>query len=274
MSDVRICTASSSATATSDCRGNVLISGSYGGEYNAWHAAKWGLRGVVLNDAGIGKDEAGIRGLAWLDAIGLPGAAADAWTCHIGDAQHMLAHGTISRVNRAASRLGCIPGQSVRSCAERMQAGPVIEASLPSIKGGKRHVISNAPGRPAVTCLDAAPMLEPGDAGSIVVTGSHAALFRGTADGGVNVDVRAIFFSDAGVGLDNAGIARLPTLDARGIAAATASVESAAIGDALSIYHDGVISFVNSTATDLGARPGMSIQAFIRILLSRWSHSP
>ena len=46
MSPVRICTASSSATATEECRGNVLISGSYGGEYNAWHAAKWGLRGV------------------------------------------------------------------------------------------------------------------------------------------------------------------------------------------------------------------------------------
>jgi hypothetical protein len=273
MTEVRICTAPSSATATGDCRGNVLISGSYGGEYNAWHAARWGIRGVVLNDAGIGKDEGGIRGLSWLDGIGLPAAAADAWTCHIGDPEHMLAHGTVSRVNRAASRLGCIPGQSVRNCAERMQTGPVIEASLPAVEGGRRKVISNTPGEPAVTCLDAAPMLEAGDAGSIVVTGSHAALFRGKPDGVINVDVRAIFFSDAGVGLDNAGIARLPTLDQRGIAAATASVESAPIGDALGIYHDGVMSFINSTAASLGARPGMSIQAFIRIMLSRWRRS-
>jgi hypothetical protein len=102
------------------------------------------------------------------------------------------------------------------------------------------------------------------------VTGSHAALFRGKPDNVINVDVRAIFFSDAGVGLDNAGIARLPTLDARGIVAATAAVDSAAIGDSLSIYHDGVISFLNSTAAALGGRPGMSIQAFIRILLTRW----
>jgi len=270
MTEVRICTAASSATATSDCRGGVLISGSYGGEYNAWHAAKWGLRGVVLNDAGIGKDEAGIRGLAYLDEVGVPAAAADAWTCHIGDADHMLFHGTISRVNRAASRLGCIPGQSVRHCAERMTTGPIVDAPLPSINGGKRHVISHLPGEPAVTCLDAAPMLEPSDAGSIVVTGSHAALFRGKPDGLINVDVRAIFFSDAGVGLDDAGIARLPTLDERGIAAATASVESAAIGDARDIYNQGVISFTNSTANTLGARPGMSIQTFVRILLARW----
>jgi hypothetical protein len=268
--DVRICTAPSSATATGECRGQVLISGSYGGEYNAWHAAKWGLRGVVLNDAGVGKNEAGIQGLAFLDGIGLPAAAADAWTCHIGDAEHMLAHGTVSRVNRAASRLGCIPGQSVRNCAQRMCSGPVIDAALPPLKGGKRHVISNNEGKPEVTGLDAAPMLEPADAGSIVVTGSHAALFRGKPDNVINVDVRAIFFSDAGVGLDNAGIARLPTLDERGIVAATAAVDSAAIGDSLSIYHDGVISFLNSTAAALGGRPGMSIQGFIRILLTRW----
>ena len=270
MSDVRICTAASSATATSDCHGNVLISGSYGGEYNAWHAAKWGLRGVVLNDAGIGKNEAGILGLRYLDGIGLPAAAADAWSCHIGDAEHMLAHGTVSRVNRAAAHLGCIPGHSVRSCAERMRVGPVISVSLPPIKGGKRYLISNTPGEPAVTCLDAAPMLEPEDAGSIVVTGSHAALFRGKPDGVVSVAVRAIFFSDAGIGLDNAGIARLPTLDERGIAAATAAVDSAAIGDSRAIYHDGVISFLNSTAAALGGRPGMSIQALVRILLTRW----
>lgn len=273
MTRARICTASSSATATDECRGNVLVSGSYGGEYNAWHAAKWGLRGVVLNDAGIGKGEAGIRGLAYLDRVGLPAAAADAWSCHIGDAEHMLTYGTISRVNRAASRAGCIPGESVRNCAERMAIGPVADASLPPIEGGKRYVISNVPGEPPVSCLDAAPMLQPGDAGSIVVTGSHAALFRGKPDGVINVEVRAIFFSDAGVGLDDAGIARLPTLDERGIAAATASADSAAIGDARSIYHDGMISFTNATARSCGARSGMSVRSFIDILLLRWRTS-
>jgi len=273
MTQIRICTASSSATATDECRGNVLVSGSYGGEYNAWHAAKWGLRGVVLNDAGIGKGEAGIRGLAYLDRVGLPAACADAWTCHIGDAEHMLAHGTISRVNRAASRMGCMPGQSVRDCAERMAAGPVADAALPPIEGGRRFVIRSVAGEPPVSCLDAAPMLLPGDAGSIVVTGSHAALFRGKPDGVINVAVRAIFFSDAGVGLDDAGIARLPTLDERGIVAATASADSAAIGDAHSIYYDGVISFTNATARSCGAQPRMSIRSFIDALISRWRTS-
>jgi hypothetical protein len=265
-----ILTTPSSATATENCRGNVLVSGSYGGEYNAYHAGKWGIRGVILNDAGVGKDGAGIRGLAYLDGVGLAAATADAHSCHIGDGDHMLAHGVISYVNRAAAARGCVPGETVRQCAERLREAPVIDQPMPPIQGGKRHVISNRLGEPPVVCLDAAPMLEPTDAGSIVVTGSHAALFRGRPDDVVKPDVRAIFFSDAGVGLDGAGIARLPTLDDRGIAAGTASADSAAIGDARSIYQHGVLSHVNRTAAALGAAAGIPVRAFIAGLVSRW----
>jgi hypothetical protein len=267
---VSIRTAPSSATATEDCRGNVLVSGSYGGEYNAYHAGKWGIRGVILNDAGVGKDAAGIRGLAYLDRVGLAAATADARSCHIGDGDHMLAHGVISYVNRAAASWGCVPGESVRQCAERLQAAPVIDAPMPPIRGGKRYVLSRGRGEPAVICLDAAPMLEPGDAGSIVVTGSHAALFRGLPDDVVRPDVRAIFFSDAGVGLHGAGIARLPTLDERGIAAGTASADTGAIGDARSIYDHGVLSHVNRTAAAVGGVAGVLVRTFVADLVARW----
>ncbi|HEX4240155.1 MAG TPA: hypothetical protein VHZ53_02010 [Steroidobacteraceae bacterium] len=266
----RILTASSSATAPGGCRGHVLISGSYGGEYNAYHAGKRGLRGVVLNDAGVGRNRAGIRGLDYLDAVGLAAAAADARTCHIGDGEHMLEHGVISHVNRAAARLGCAPGDSVSECAERMRSGAVVDAPMPAIAGGQRHALSARPGEPALICIDAAPMLEATDAGSIAVTGSHAALFRGKPDGVIRVDVRAIFFSDAGIGLDDAGVARLPTLDERGIAAAAAAADSAEIGNARSIHADGIMSRVNATAAELGARPGDSIRGFIETLLTRW----
>lgn len=266
----RICTTPSSATATSDCRGQVLISGSYGGEYNAYHAAKWGLRGVILNDAGVGKNRAGIRGLDYLDTVQLAAAAADVNTCHIGDGDHMLAFGTISWVNVAAARLGCTPGEPVRRCAQRMCLGAPVNAQMPAVGGGKRFVIGSAAGEPPVIGLDAAPMLEPGDAGSIAITGSHAALFRGKPDGLIGPDVRAIFFSDAGIGLDEAGISRLPTLDARGIPAGAASSDSAEIGDARSIYETGVMSRVNSAAAALGARRGMDIKSFVASLLVRW----
>ena len=195
---ISIVTVSSSAQATASCRGQILISGSYGGEYNAFHAGKWGLRGVVLNDAGIGKDRAGIRGLDYLDLIGLPAATADVMTCHIADADHMLAHGVISHVNAAARALGCMVGQTVRDCAERMKQGEPVVRELPPISGGKRYTMHDKPGEPKVICVDAAPMLEPADTGAIAITGSHAALFRGQPDDVVKPQVSAIFFSDGG----------------------------------------------------------------------------
>ena len=266
---VMIITASSSAQATETCRGQVLISGSYGGEYNAFHAGKWGLRGVVLNDAGVGRDRAGISGLDYLDRVGLPAAAADAMSCHIADGEHMLAHGRISHVNAAAGALGCSVGQSVRDCAELMKRGEPVVRELPAISGGKRYTMRAEPGEPKVICLDAAPMLEEADAGAIAITGSHAALFRGQPDDVIKQRLYAVFFSDAGVGLDGAGIRRLPELDKRGIAAGAVAAMSAPIGDARAIYREGILSHVNETAMRLGATPGQPLAAFVEVLLDR-----
>lgn len=265
---VRIFTTASSATAPEECRGHVLVSGSYGGEYNAYHAGRHGIRGVILNDAGVGKGRAGIRGLDYLERAGLAAATADVMSCHIGDGAHMLEHGTISFVNRCAARVGCAPGQSVRACAERLKAAPLIDAPMLPVSGGQRRVFRDEAGAVRVVCLDAAPMLTAEDAGRIVVTGSHAALLGGKPDGLIAPDVRAIFFSDGGVGLDAAGVARLPLLDARGIPAGAASAESCAIGDAVSIYADGVLSHVNASAAALGGAPGMTIRELIEQMLA------
>lgn len=268
MKPVQILTYASSATATESCIGQVVVSGSYGGEYNAWHAAKWGIRGVVLNDAGVGLGGAGISGLAYLDRIDLPAATADANTCHIADGEHMLAHGVISHVNASAAAVGCRVGQSVRECATRMTGCPSITRQPPPIAAGKRYTIRDEPGERKVICLDAAPMIEPADAGAIVITGSHAALFRGRPDGLIGPDVHAVFFSDAGVGLDEAGIQRLPLLDPRGIAAGAVSADSAPIGDSRAILATGILSHVNRTAHALGARPGQPLREFVDRLLA------
>jgi hypothetical protein len=265
--EVGIFTVSASSQVREEHKGQVIVSGSYGGEYNAYHAGKWGLRGVILNDAGIGKNDAGIRGLPYLDQIGLAAATADSNTCHIADGDHMLAHGLISHVNRAATMIGCKVGQSVRDCADLMRSATVATGALPLISGGKRFTIRENPGEPKIICLDAAPMLEPGDAGAIAITGSHAALFRGRPDGVIGPDVFAVFFNDAGGGLDNAGISRLPTLDERGIVAGAVAAASAPIGDSRRIYNDGVLSHVNETAATLGGRPGMKLKDFVERLV-------
>jgi hypothetical protein len=74
----------------------------------------------------------------------------------------------------------------------------------------------------------------------------------GKPDGLIAPAVRAIFFSDAGVGMDQAGVARLALLDERSIPSATAAADSAAIGDSRAIHADGVLSFVNVAAAALG----------------------
>src|ERR1700761_8025625 len=119
---VEIVTVASCSNLREEHRGHVAVSGSYGGRYNAYNAAKWPVRAVIMNDAGIGKDDAGIVGLDFLDRINMAAATADAQTCHIGDGDHMLAHGVISQVNKTAAALGCKIGQNVRDCAELMRA--------------------------------------------------------------------------------------------------------------------------------------------------------
>jgi uncharacterized protein YunC (DUF1805 family) len=271
---VQILTVASCSFVRDEHRSHVVVSGSYGGRYNAFNAAKWGVRGVIMNDAGIGKDNAGIRGLDYLDQINLVAATADAQTCHIGDGDHMLAHGIISHVNRAAGALGCTPGQSVRECAELMRSAIVPATAPPSITEGARFVMRDVPGEPRLICADSVGMLQPDDAGQIVITASHGARSGGQPDNAIPPAIYAVFFSDAGGGMDGAGIARLADLDQRGIVAGTTSADSAPIGDSRALYRDGILSHVNGAATRLGGRVGMPLKQFVDLLIAASNRRP
>jgi hypothetical protein len=266
LEEVKILTVASCSNVRAEHRSHVVVSGSYGGRYNAFNAAKWPVRAVIMNDAGIGKDNAGIVGLDFLDQIDLAAATADARTCHIGDGEHMLAHGIISYVNRTAAALGCAPGQSVRSCAERMRAATVPTVAPPSITEGARFIMRD--GEPVLICADSIGMLQPDDADRIVVTASHGALSGGRPDNAVPLGIYAVFFSDAGGGMDGAGIARLADLDRKGIVAGAISADSAPIGDSRALFHDGILSHVNGPAYLRGGRVGMKLRDFIEILIA------
>jgi hypothetical protein len=200
-------------------------------------------------------------------------ATADAMTCHIGDGDHMLAHGVIRHVNRTASGLGCKPGQSVRDCAELMRAAVPPTEMPPAISDGARYILRDNPGEPRLVCADSIGMILPEDAGQIVVTASHGALSGGRPDNAVSPDVYAVFFSDGGVGMDGAGIARLMPLDQRGIPAGAVSADSAPIGDSRALYHDGILSHVNQAAVRAGGRPGMTLKAFVDVLTTAATRS-
>jgi hypothetical protein len=119
-----------------------------------------------------------------------------------------------------------------------------------------------------VWAIDSAALARADDRRAIVVTGSHGGLLGGHAsDGILDVDVFAAFFNDAGGGKDDAGNARLPVLEARGVAAATVSCNTARIGDGRSTYDTGVIARVNAVAARLEVKEGMSAREAVARLV-------
>ena len=82
----------------------------------------------------------------------------------------------------------------------------------------------------------------------------------------LQVDGLAGIYHDAGGGADNTGLTRLTALDQRNVAAATISANSARIGDARSIFEDGVISHVNEAARHAGGKARQSVKEFVEML--------
>jgi pimeloyl-ACP methyl ester carboxylesterase len=99
--------------------GRVVVSGSHGGASAGELARGRALRAVFFNDAGVGKEEAGIAALATLDAEGVPAGAVDHRTARIGDARDAWLGGVLSHVNAAARRLGLVPGEPLRAAVAR-----------------------------------------------------------------------------------------------------------------------------------------------------------
>ena len=64
------------------------------------------MRGVLYNDAGIGKDESGISRLPALDARGIAAATVSAISARIGDARSTYEDGIVSRINARAAAFG------------------------------------------------------------------------------------------------------------------------------------------------------------------------
>lgn len=65
---------------------------------------------VVLHDAGIGRDGAGIAGLERLEAFHLPAVAVGHDSARVGDADDVLDRGEIVHLNATARAAGLAPG--------------------------------------------------------------------------------------------------------------------------------------------------------------------
>ena len=244
-----------------DASGRVVISGSHGGIYPATVASNVGLRAVAFNDAGIGLDDAGIAGLAALETVGMAAIAADCGTCRIGDANDAINRGLVSAANRVAGMVGITTSMPISTAMDLLERALVPHGKLPKALEARRTAqLGN--GRP-VELLDSASLVEPSDEGKVVVTGSHGGLIGGDPARALKARARIAVFNDAGVGIEEFGITRLPALDERGVAAVTVSAGTARIGDAASALETGVISYANRRAMELGATVGRQLSEWL-----------
>lgn len=244
--------------------GAVRLAASHAGRYAAHLCASAGLRAAILHDAGVGRDGAGVAGLDLADGFGMACAALDFRSCRIGDGADGLARGVVSHVNRIARDLGVRSGQPAAEALRRLDAlapRPPVRPEPPT------EARERLPGYPhPVWALDSNGLVGPGDVGAVIATGSHGGLLGGRAATAVKQAVFAALYNDAGIGMDEAGVSRLPALDARGIAGATVAAMSARIGEGRSTAADGILSRVNEAAARLGLREGMGAPEALAIL--------
>jgi hypothetical protein len=251
--DAAVLLADSATVFDERAAGQVIVCGSHGGETAALFAAAAGAKAVILNDAGVGKQQAGIAGLAAVERYGMAAATVDYRSARIGDGRDTYAAGVVSNVNRWAAEAGVRVGMAAAEAAERMARwdAPIGEPR-PATPGDRPAIIFRA-GSPRIVGLDSASQIDQSVVGDVVLTGSHGGAVAGRA---VKAAVGAAFFNDAGGGKDGAGVGRLVLLDRDGIPGGTVACDSARIGDARETYECGVLSHVNEAAASAGLRVG------------------
>ena len=249
-------------------KGAVAFCGSHGGIYAAYYAASKGIAAVILNNAGIGRERAGVAGLELLAKLGVPAAAVSHMSARIGDGQDGVARGVLTTVNGPAAALGLEAGQSCRDAlALLVNAGLGPSPKPQPIEESRFELPEAGRGGVKVIVMDSISLVRPEDDGHIVVAASHGGALGGRPEMAIKHPVFAAVFNDADRGIDGAGLTRLPALDSRGIAAACASAFSCRIGDGRSLWEHGYISTVNDTARHHGGMIGQSTAEFVAAMI-------
>ncbi len=257
----------------------ILVCGSHCGD-NGTFARKLKdcrVKAVFLNNAGIGKNRAGISGLSHYAAEGILACAVDNYSAEIGVAADTWAGGIISHTNTLADEAGVRAGVSVQEAVAGIipiidnlsstQVNRGSESSVAETKESKsglkkqtRAVIAGV----SITVTDSITFLNESNSGDVVVCGSHGGVSAGHY--ALKHGLKAVFFNDAGIGKNNAGTKSLDTLSDAGIVACTVDCMSAEIFNGQDILDNGIISVCNELAKERGIRVNMSVREAILIM--------
>ena len=104
-----------------DDAGDIVVSGSHGGRSAGEYAIAFPLALCCLNDAGVGKDRAGIVALDMLESRGTPAVAYGHMSARIGEARDAWENGVVTHANAPARALGLAPGQLLRDAITRVE---------------------------------------------------------------------------------------------------------------------------------------------------------
>jgi hypothetical protein len=121
----------------------------------------------------------------------------------------------------------------------------------------RNETVAEIAGR-RVVLMDSISLIAARDEGAIVICGSHGGLISGAF--AALHPPHLVVFNDAGGGKAQAGRAALAMLDAKGIACATISHDTARIGDAQDAWLNGVLSAVGDAARRKGLETGHSVR--------------
>jgi len=121
----QVATMSSVSFATPENAGQVICAGSHTASVTGHYVIAYGfpVAGIICNDAGVGKDHAGIAALALLHQADIPAASVAAMSARIGSGNSTYEHGIISHCNAVAEIRGVRRGQPAKeACLALLRA--------------------------------------------------------------------------------------------------------------------------------------------------------
>jgi len=100
---------------TREDEGAIVLCASHGGTSSGEFALEVPLKAVIFNDAGVGKDNAGIAALDMLQRRGVAAATVAHTSGRIGDSMDMWENGVLSHVNAVGRSTGLAVGAKVKA---------------------------------------------------------------------------------------------------------------------------------------------------------------
>jgi hypothetical protein len=246
-----------------DWRTDVVLGASFAGVPTGILPLRQGARGWLAHEAGPGLDRAGVAGLSVAEAMGVPAAAIATMTARLGDGRSLLS-GQVAAANEVARNFGVVTGESGLSAARKMlQAPQGLFRKCDDFVNEDHHEIITEFGR--AIAVWSTSRIQGTHRDDVFCVASHGG--KTMAFYALRIQPKALICNDAGRGLDDSGIAGVALLDDACVPGATVGTESARIGDPLSTYYDGVISYENPHAHQCGVRVGMSCTEAVDVLL-------